>query len=184
MSTPPLRLFFALPCPDGLRGPLCAWRERLACDGQPVAPANLHLTLAFLGSVPRGRKPELLALGASMPRTPFDLQLERLDLWRNGILHLAPGESPAALETLVHALRDALEISGFEIERRPFSAHLTLARHCRQLTSAPEPTSFAWPARELVLYSSENSPHGVHYRAIGHWPLDGSALSDSDQPSP
>ena len=44
MSTPPLRLFFALPCPEEIRAPLAAWRDGLAIDGQPVAAANLHLT--------------------------------------------------------------------------------------------------------------------------------------------
>lgn len=173
MSTPPLRLFFALPCPDELREPLCTWRAGLSVDGPPVAPDNLHLTLAFLGAVPRVRKAELLALGAGMPRTPFDLQLEHLALWRNGTLHLAPTQPPAGLINLVQALRDALVRHAFEIERKPFRPHLTLARHCRRLPRPSGPASFAWAARELVLYSSENGPHGVHYRAIGRWPLSG-----------
>ncbi|PWU29832.1 RNA 2',3'-cyclic phosphodiesterase [Pseudomonas sp. RW407] len=174
MSTPPLRLFFALPCPEEIRAPLAAWRDGLAIDGQPVTAANLHLTLAFLGAVPRARKAELLALGASLPRTPFELFLDRLERWRNGILHLAPTNIPPALPSLVQALQDVLQVGGFETERRPFRPHLTLARHCRR---TPEATArFAWPARELVLYSSENSPHGVHYRAIGRWPLDGEPL--------
>ena len=178
MSTPPLRLFFALPCPDEIRAPLAAWRDGLAIDGQPVAAANLHLTLAFLGAVPRARKAELLALGASMPRIPFELRLERLELWRNGILHLAPASIPEALPSLVHALHDTLRAAGFEIERRPFRPHLTLARHCRR---APDGAAqFAWPARELALYSSENGPHGTHYRAIGRWPLDGEATFSRD----
>lgn len=177
MSTPPLRLFFALPCPEEIRAPLAAWRDGLAIDGQPVAAANLHLTLAFLGAVPRARKAELLALGASLPRTPFELLLDRLERWRNGILHLAPTTIPPALPSLVQALQDALQVSGFELERRPFRPHLTLARHCRHAPDAE--AQFAWPARELVLYSSENGPHGVHYRAIGRWPLDGErTLSD------
>ena len=175
MSTPPLRLFFALPCPDAVRAPLCAWREQLAIDGQPVAAANLHLTLVFLGAVPRSRKAELLALGASMPRTPFELRLDKLSLWRNGILHLAPSTLPEALPSLVHSLREALQACQFEVEHRTFRAHLTLARHCRRLPDAS--ADFAWPARELVLYSSENGPHGSHYHAIGRWPLDGGEVS-------
>ncbi|WP_374439507.1 RNA 2',3'-cyclic phosphodiesterase [Pseudomonas panipatensis] len=178
MSTPPLRLFFALPCPDDVRTPLCTWRDSLAIDGQPVAPANLHMTLAFLGAVPRGRKAELFALGAGMPREPFDLHLDQLVLWRSGILHLAPSQFPEALPALVHALHQALCAGGFEIEKRPFRPHLTLARHCRHLPEGQ--ASFHWPARSLVLYSSENTARGTQYRAIGEWPLHGATLLSPD----
>lgn len=170
MSTPPLRLFFAVPCPTELATAICAWREGLHLDGQPVAQANLHLTLAFLGAVSRGRKAELLAIGASLPRQGFNLQLDQLARWKNGILHLAPSEVPAALHALVHSLRDALHACGFELEQRPFHPHLTLARHTHTLPGASP--RFRMPARAITLYSSENSPSGVRYRPLGEWPLE------------
>ena len=117
MSTPPLRLFFALPCPPELAQAICAWRDGLHLDGQSVAQANLHLTLAFLGATPRGRKAELLALGESLPRRGFILQLDQLARWKNGILHLAPSQIPSELHELVQALREALQAHAFEIEQ-------------------------------------------------------------------
>lgn len=170
MTTPPLRLFFALPCPPELAARICLWRDSLQLDGQPVAQANLHLTLAFLGAVPRGRKAELRAIGERLPRPGFDLELDHLARWSNGILHLAPSSVPAALHELVHALREELRAGGFEVEHRPFHPHITLARHARHTPSAAP--SFRLPAQAVTLFSSENSPTGVRYRAIGDWPLD------------
>lgn len=170
MSTPPLRLFFALPCPDELADAICTWRTDLHLDGHPVARNNLHLTLAFLGSVPRGRKAELLTIGAALPRQTFSLQLDQLSRWKNGILHLAPNLVPAELHVLVQALREALQAGGFEVEHRPFHPHVTLARHAQTLLAAQP--SFEFPARAVTLYSSENSPTGVRYRPLGEWPLD------------
>ena len=170
MTTPPLRLFFALPCPPALAAQICAWRDTLPLDGQPVAQANLHLTLAFLGSVPRGRKAELRAIGERLPRQGFELELDHVARWGNGILHLAPSHIPAALHALVQALREALRAGGFEVEQRPFHPHITLARHAHHTPTAT--ASFLLPARAVTLFSSENSPSGVRYRAIGEWPLD------------
>ncbi|WP_371229269.1 RNA 2',3'-cyclic phosphodiesterase [Pseudomonas sp. QE6] len=170
MSTPPLRLFFALPCPPALAEAICAWRDGLHLDGQNVAQANLHLTLAFLGAIPRGRKAELLAIGAGLPRRGFTLQLDHLARWKNGILHLAPSVVPTELHELVQALRDALQAHAFEVEPRPFHPHLTLARHAHNLPAAQP--SFELPARAITLYSSENSPTGVRYRPLGEWALD------------
>ncbi|MBD9504370.1 RNA 2',3'-cyclic phosphodiesterase [Pseudomonas sp. BGr12] len=170
MTTPPMRLFFALPCPAELAARICTWRDSLHHDGQPVAQANLHLTLAFLGSVPRGRKAELRAIGERLPRQGFNLELDHIARWNNGILHLAPSNAPAALHGLVHALREELHTSGFEVEHRPFHPHITLARHTHHTPAAA--ASFLLPARAVTLFSSENSPTGVRYRAIGEWPLD------------
>ncbi|MDH1010303.1 RNA 2',3'-cyclic phosphodiesterase [Pseudomonas nicosulfuronedens] len=170
MTTPPMRLFFALPCPAELAMRICSWRDSLHHDGQPVSQANLHLTLAFLGSVPRGRKAELRAIGERLPRRGFNLELDHVARWNNGILHLAPGSIPATLHELVHALREELRMGGFEVEHRPFHPHITLARHAHQPPAAT--ASFVLPAQAVTLFSSENSPGGVHYRAIGEWPLE------------
>jgi 2'-5' RNA ligase len=165
-----MRLFFALPCPAELTARICAWRDSLHHDGQPVAQANLHLTLAFLGPVPRGRKAQLRAIGERLPRQGFSLELNHVARWSNGILHLAPSKVPAELHELVQALREELRAGGFEVEHRPFHPHITLARHARYTPAAT--ASFLLPAQAVILFSSENSSTGVRYRAIGEWPLD------------
>ncbi|WP_137823178.1 RNA 2',3'-cyclic phosphodiesterase [Pseudomonas sp. D(2018)] len=170
MSTPPLRLFFAIPCCPQLVRDISDWRARNPIDGKSVAPENLHMTLAFLGSQPRGQVASLEALAASLTPTAFTLQLDRLARWKNGLLYLAPSRTPPALTDLEHSLRETLLSAGFNLETRPFKPHLTLARHCPRLPSALTPT-FDWPATEFTLYASENSARGTRYHAIGQWPL-------------
>ncbi|WP_044874280.1 RNA 2',3'-cyclic phosphodiesterase [Pseudomonas sp. LFM046] len=170
MSTPPLRLFFAIPCCPQLARDITDWRAQHAIDGKPVAPENLHMTLAFLGSQPRGQVEVLEALAASLEPNAFTLHLDRLARWKNGLLHLAPSKVPGALCDLEHDLRELLLTAGFTLETRPFKPHLTLARHCPKLPSAPTPT-FDWPATEFTLYASENTAKGTRYRALGQWPL-------------
>ncbi|WP_137885543.1 RNA 2',3'-cyclic phosphodiesterase [Pseudomonas sp. 2FE] len=177
MSTPPLRLFFALACPPELARTIAAWRDSLYLDGRPVAAGNLHLTLAFLGSQPRGRIDELKALAASLQAPAFNLPLESLHRWRNGLLYLAPSQTPAALLTLTQQLRTDLLNTGFNLESRPFHPHLTLARHCPLFTVDANP-SFDWPVSEFALFASENTARGTHYRLLERWQLlpSGSAI--------
>ncbi|MHC5350222.1 RNA 2',3'-cyclic phosphodiesterase [Metapseudomonas furukawaii] len=170
MTTPPLRLFFALPCPAQLAGDITAWRAGVALEGKPVAPENLHLTLAFLGAQPRGQIEPLAALAASLTPASFILRLDRLARWKNGLLHLAPGTLPPELVDLERQLRQRLLAAGFSLESRAFKPHLTLARHCTKLPGTPSPT-FDWPVSEFALFVSENTAKGTRYRVLGQWPL-------------
>ncbi|MDU9412076.1 RNA 2',3'-cyclic phosphodiesterase [Pseudomonas sp. zfem005] len=170
MSTPPLRLFFALPCPEPLATSIALWREAARCEGKAVATRNLHLTLAFLGQQPRGCVAELKAIAENLAGEPFTLRLDQLRCWHNGLLHLAPDHPPPALLALAANLQDGLRAAGFAIERRPFHPHLTLARHCPHLPGAAAPT-FDWPVNQFALFASENTASGAHYRALGNWPL-------------
>src|SRR5262245_25080297 len=116
MSTPPLRLFFAIPCCPQLARDIAEWRAGNPLDGKPVAPENLHLTLVFLGSQPRGQVGALEALAAGLEPAAFTLHLDRLARWKNGLLHLAPSRVPPALAELERSLREQLLVSGFSLE--------------------------------------------------------------------
>ncbi|MCY1272508.1 RNA 2',3'-cyclic phosphodiesterase [compost metagenome] len=185
MSTPPLRLFFALPCPSPLAQDIASWRDSLELRGRPIAADNLHITLAFLGNQPRGRVAELQMLAGGLTASRFELVLDRLDLWRNGLLHLSPSRVPADLLQLTHDLREALQAGGFELEKRAFHPHLTLVRHSQQPSGTAVPP-FAWQAREFALFVSEAKAQGSHYRAIGRWPLQdtGPTVSSAGKPPP
>jgi 2'-5' RNA ligase len=94
---------------------------------------NVHLTLHFLGEVDAGRLSSLrTALGDPIPIAPFDLETGGLGtfpasgfprvLW----MAIAQGGDPAIR---LHAeLGTRLSQSGFAVETRPFSPHITLAR--------------------------------------------------------
>ncbi|KIL36008.1 hypothetical protein SD71_11840 [Cohnella kolymensis] len=102
-----------------------------------VHPADLHVTLHFLGDTPVARVDALSAAAAEAAAefAPFALALTEAGtfgprsaprvLW-SGLAELAePGGALAALHA---ALGARLSASGFATEARPFRAHVTLAR--------------------------------------------------------
>ncbi|EIU1682693.1 TPA: RNA 2',3'-cyclic phosphodiesterase [Pseudomonas aeruginosa] len=168
-----LRLFFALPCPPPLAERIGRWRDSRPLSGRQVATANLHLTLAFLGPVPSSRLVALLDMAAAIEAAPFDLCLDRLLRWRNGILLLAPSQPPDALLRLHRALSSGLAELELPVETRSFSAHLTLARDAAPLEDAPLPPTFVWQVDHFSLFCSQNDAAGVRYRTLGRWALCG-----------
>lgn len=170
MTTDPLRLFFALPCPPPLAAAICAWRAHELPGGKPVDARNLHLTLAFLGSQPASRLAPLLELATRVRGERCALRLDRLGHWRGGLLHLAPSQVPEALEALQRQLHGQLLAAGFELEQRAFRPHLTLARHYPHPVSCAAPT-FDWPLRHFALFSSHRDGPDNVYRLLGQWPL-------------
>ncbi len=165
-----LRLFFALPCPPPLAERIGRWRDDRPLPGRQVATANLHLTLAFLGQVPSARLEALLDMAAAIEAAPFDLCLDRLLRWRNGILLLAPSQPPGALLRLRHALRSGLAELELPVETRPFSAHLTLARDAAPLEDAPATPNLRMAGRPFqpVLLAKRRRGRALpHTRSLG-----------------
>ena len=103
---------------------------------------NLHLTLAFLGEVPQQRVPEVRRCMDAAAGAPFALEIGRPGRFRGSqgdTLWLAV-HAPQALYDLQGRLAAALRRTGFVLENRPFTPHLTLARR------AAAPAGFAWDA--------------------------------------
>ncbi|EDV2239190.1 RNA 2',3'-cyclic phosphodiesterase, partial [Salmonella enterica subsp. enterica serovar Typhimurium] len=74
----PKRLFFAIDLPDDARAQIIAWRAAhfASEDGRPVAAANLHLTLAFLGDVSSDKQHALAQLAGRIRQPGFTLHLD------------------------------------------------------------------------------------------------------------
>ena len=170
MNEPLLRLFFALPCPPDCVASIDQWRAELSVSGKPTSTSNLHVTLVFLGAQPAHQLPRLLELADTITAPCFELTLERLALWPNGLLHLAPRQAPKELLQLVQQLRQKLQDAGFEIEHRTYRPHLTLARQSC-LPDKANALHLNWAVRSFSLFSSEQAAQGVNYRSLGHWSL-------------
>lgn len=129
-----------------------------------VAPDNLHLTLHFIGNVPRERLPELRqALRA--PCQPFELQLDQPQLWPHGIAVLAPQAIPPALVRLHADLGEVLHRLDLPTEARDFRPHVTFARHAQGATPPPVTPPVHWPVRGYALV--EARPGGaIDYRVL------------------
>lgn len=129
---------------------------------------NLHMTLAFLGSVARARIPQLEAIAHGCAGGSFDLTLATTGYWpRPHIVWMAPQHVPAALSALVLAIEAALKAQEFRVEARAWRPHITLLRDAPALVAVP-PRALDWPVREMVL---AESARGADYRVLARWPL-------------
>jgi 2'-5' RNA ligase len=149
------RLFLALWPSPAVRTALQRVAERWTwpAGARRVPARDLHLTLHFLGAVPRADIAALQAAIAS-PCPAFTLELDRAELWRHGTAVLAAAAVPPALEALHATLGERLRGFGLRTEARPFRAHVTLARHAPHAAPPAEPLAVRWPVRGVVLVES------------------------------
>ncbi len=161
------RLFLALWPGEVLRGRLADWSRGCVwpAGARPVPPAQWHLTLHFLGAVPRARLPalrEALRLPC-MPFAPFTLTLGQPALWRGGTAVLEAAAAPRLL-ALHAALGSALLAEGLRVEARPYRPHLTLARRAPQAVLPPAGPALRWPVRGWALVESGQQGYQVLQR--------------------
>jgi 2'-5' RNA ligase len=138
----PARLFIALWPDEAVRAGLVAWQRAVSWPraARPAAPTGLHLTLHFIGAVPRARLTELAAGLAVPPVSPFELVLDEFAVWHHGIAVLQPSrKAPDALAILHAELAEALRALELPVETRPLRPHVTFARHGQGATLATAP---------------------------------------------
>lgn len=174
-ASEPQRLFFALWLEPELARRLhaLAGTRLRPGDGRRVAAENIHLTLAFLGSVDAGFRDCAEQAAAAIRARAFTLTLEQIGCWsRTGILWAGPARVPEPLSLLVQELTAGLTSCGYAPERRPYAAHLTLARKVRRCAppAAIEPLA-AWEVRRFRLVRSRLDAQGAHYEMVREWEL-------------
>jgi 2'-5' RNA ligase len=174
-----LRLFFGLPLPPGARAVLVRWQDRVyrGDPGARAVPAeHLHVTLAFLGG---RRAEELPALRRALQEAVEGVQRPLLTVARYretervGMLVLNDLDGRAA--RLQAGLSERLErLSAFAPERRPWLAHVTVARFRRRpRLHPPLPELPAMSPSEAALYHSLLRPGGAQYEIVEAIPLGG-----------
>ncbi len=147
----------------------------------------MHLTLKFLDEVRWNALAQMNEAVQQAAQTvePFELEIRGAgafpSLHRPRTFWLGTGAGSEALAALHAALEAALKPLGFPNEQRRFAGHLTLGR-VRDAAAAAQKLSpiikqqsdfYAgqfW-VRELVVFSSELTPQGPIYEAIGHGTL-------------
>jgi 2'-5' RNA ligase len=170
-----LRLFFALWPDDDARRALAPIAADVAAErgGRATAEANLHVTVAFLGSVGVERVPALgeAGAGAVADVSPFVLTLDRVGGAGSQIAWLAPSSVPPALLRLHESVVERLAKLEVDVDRRRYRPHVTLARRCTRAPRrhAVQPVSF--PVDRLALIASTPRAGGSRYEALAAWPL-------------
>lgn len=143
-----------------------------AGSGRLIPADNLHITLFFLGEVTAQQRSCAEAVAGALHGSRFTLSLERLGYWRRPqVVWLAAPATPPPLQQLVSQLQQGLAECGFEVESRPYQAHLTLARKVRRPPPVMSPDPVPWPVDRFVLVRSELSNTGSRYEIVGSWPL-------------
>lgn len=172
------RLFFALWPDRVLRRVLVEATESVVAQvlGTRVPAGNLHVTLAFLGTVAAGGIVDLLAVGGRNAWPRIELDFERVEYWpKPKILVAMPAAVPPAGLAVVDRLWSSLEPLGFAREARPWWPHLTLVRHVTRppprgvelrLSAQPFGDPGSW---KLALVESVTLPEGPRYTPLAEW---------------
>jgi 2'-5' RNA ligase len=137
------RTFIAFEMNESLHNHLEEVIDRVAQglrNAHVVNPAGIHLTLAFLGELNDAQLTKAMQATeiAAQQVSPFTYRLTRLGIFGSvshpRVLWMGIDEPSGSLARLHRILNQELEQRGFEIDRRPFSPHLTLARFKQPLT--------------------------------------------------
>ncbi|HEX6350856.1 MAG TPA: RNA 2',3'-cyclic phosphodiesterase [Candidatus Dormibacteraeota bacterium] len=177
------RAFVAVAPPEAVAAELGGYLERcrnVAPTFRWVAPAGVHLTLRFLGSV---EEPVLASVTAGLRRIrrpSFELRLGGLGTFggrRPSVIWLGLAEGAAAAKELAREVESACLAAGLAPETRPFRPHLTLARARDRFGSPvpelpPAPELPAWTATEMVLYESRLGGGPPVYTPLERFPLE------------
>ncbi|MBS0266778.1 MAG: RNA 2',3'-cyclic phosphodiesterase [Planctomycetes bacterium] len=166
------RFFVAVDLPQDVRMALARVQPVELRGVKVVSPEQLHITLHFLGDMPRDA---VVAALAGVRCEPFELQICGVGRFpgRDGGAVLWGGlEASPELQSLHARVGVALAGTGFRPESRPYSPHVTLAR-CRpgyDRSGVQEfldrQAGFSMPpfdVREFVLYSSVLGKAGPVY---------------------
>ena len=168
------RLFFALWPDESVREGVETQLPPMPKPAKPVPRANWHLTLAFLGHTGRDTRARYEAAAESVASRPFELVLDRLGYFhRSNVLWLGAGDVPRRLAALHGDLNALLADEGYEPDKRPFKAHLTLARKMPPPGDLPAVSPIAWTVADFCLVRSELDRRGARYEVVRRFPLTG-----------
>jgi len=173
------RTFIALELPESLQrflGSIIHQAAEDLPDLRWVDSAGIHLTLAFLGELDDERLAAAIdaAQTAAQQAVPFEYRLKGLGVFGSSlqprVIWMGIEDQPSGqiqgspLQRLHRVLAKELEQRGFELEKRPFSPHLTLAR-VKQPLSAYEQQSL-----QRLLHSKQagasSSLHHVDHLSV------------------
>ncbi|MFT6909302.1 MAG: 2'-5' RNA ligase [Oleiphilaceae bacterium] len=101
------------------------------------------------------------------PITIFD----QLTSWSDaGVLCLTSSKRAQQIIDLVEQLKIVIRDCGVQLDSRPYTEHVTLARKVQ-----PNPTtilaSICWHAISFALVESVSTARGVDYQVLESWPL-------------
>ncbi len=180
-----MRVFVAIYPPLEIRESLLQTaRELVPAEFRWVKPANVHLTLKFLGDIEEESLPGLReTLDAVTGRHElFEISPRGIGAFpshrKARIVWAGVEEGADELHALAEDLEESLALRGFEKEKRGFKPHITLGRSRNRPGQLPEdPGDVEAPgftARLVELVESSLGAEGAVYTTLSEYPLRGS----------
>lgn len=169
------RVFFAIEIPTKIQRQIVRWRADNFPDdaGRPVAAANMHITLAFLGEISAEKQAALATMAGRIRQPGFTLHLDDAGQWlRSRVVWMGTRQPPRGMLQLANMLRAQAARSGCYQSPQPFHPHLTLLRNTAHAVPIPAP-GFHWeiPVSEFVLYESNFINGRTRYTPLQRWTL-------------
>jgi len=176
------RLFLAVALPEPVRTTLVALAQPLPGVAW-TPPAQLHLTLRFLGDVPTGQIESLATSLATVRVEPFLLPVESVGAFPPKrpphVVWAGVGSGHPRLHQLRQRVDDALLAAGLDLDVRTFHPHVTLARCAENAAAAVghwlhAHREFAAPPFRVdafALCASELRPEGATHTVQRRFPL-------------
>lgn len=167
------RCFFALWPDDDTRDHLIEVCRKLPPEtGRFIPKQNLHITLAFLGSLESMVVDNLRQGAAAITARQFSLRLQETGWWRKPrVVWLAAPDVPDALLKLVSDINTLISSQGIRPDTRPYQPHLTIARKAAGKPGKFEFEPIDWRIDSFCLVQSSTLPEGAVYEVIETWPL-------------
>ncbi len=168
------RLFFALWPSDAQQQAIeTSMRSRVESSrGRAIPARNIHVTLAFLGSVAESRIDAVNACADAVRGVPFEMEFDQLETWaRAHVLCLTASSIPAELARIEEQLRFKLLSEHFEIRQEEYRPHVTLARDVKRRSHREAIEAIGWRVVDFVLVHSRSGPSGSEYEVVERWAL-------------
>lgn len=164
-----MRIFSAVQPASALTNALADLQVRLrmaGITGRYLDPANLHLTLAFIGEWPEDVTSVLPPV-----KEPFPIKLSHIGLFPRAKVLWAGVEPSEALTDLAAQVRRNLRNAGIPFDPQDFNPHITLVRKPvlpdAGLLSEIRPLPAVMTVSEICLYQSERKADSMVYTVIG-----------------
>lgn len=145
-------------------------RARALCGGRPMRTDTLHLTLAFLGSVPALQIPPLCQMVEAWRPRGGELVLDYVGRFAGPrIVWIGPTEPwPAWLDAMHARLLAQLARLDFTAPDDRFRPHVSLLRKAGPADLAPlnSDRPIVWRPQRCVLVASSPSEKGSHYEVL------------------
>jgi 2'-5' RNA ligase len=186
-----MRLFVAIPVPAEPSQAIAALalatikHDPRASSARPrfVDPADLHLTLFFLGTTSGEQLPQIKAALREIARPQLSIETGAIGVFaRAGVVYLDVDRSEG-LRVLAEAVAQRMEGCGFRRDARPYHPHITVARAPRSAALAIErqlskpgssqksPSALRFYADRFNLYRTSPQSGGRRYETLESFPL-------------